>query len=250
MDVAQTVARALGLLELLGKHKKLTAGKITELTQINRSTTYRLLATLQQLGYIRKDKEFGFYSLSPKILNLASSVRETRDIKEISSPFLNELHKETQETVHLAVLDVDELIYLEKRESTKSLRVVTISKPGSHAPLYCTAIGKVLLSGMPDDQFRNYIKTVQFRKYTDSTLTGIQELITELDVIKDLAYAEDREEHEEGVYCIAAPIKDPTGKTIAAFSISMPTVRCTPERKAELIERIVQVSQKISGAVG
>ncbi|HAK46043.1 MAG TPA: hypothetical protein DCO79_09030 [Spirochaeta sp.] len=250
MDTAQTVARALGLLELLGKHKNLTAGRIIEMTDIHRSTTYRLLSTLITLGYIRKDEDSGFYSLSPKILTLASSVRETRDIKEIAGPYIDDLHKTIQETIHLAVLDNDELVYLDKRESTKNLRVVMSSKAGSHAPLYCTGIGKVLLAGMAEEQFRDYLKTVRFISYTEHTLRDASELITELDDIKFRGFAEDREEHEDGVYCVAAPVIDTEGQTIAAFSVSLPSVRKSDKLKAELIENVKTASRKISAAIG
>ncbi|MBI9101567.1 MAG: IclR family transcriptional regulator [Spirochaetales bacterium] len=249
MDTAQTVTRALGLLELLSKHKNLTATQIIEMTEIHRSTTYRLLGTLIQLGYIRKGEDSGYYSLSPKILTLASSVKETRDIKEIAQPFFDELHKKTQETLHLAVLDEDELVYLDKRESTRNLRVVMGSKTGSHAPLYCTGIGKVLLSGMDEIRFREYIKTVQFVKYTGNTISGIQELMNEIDIIREQGYAEDREEHEEGVFCVAAPILGPEGKTLAAFSVSLPMVRNTGVFRQDIIQAVKTASQEISRAV-
>jgi len=249
MDTAQTVTRALGLLELLSKHKNLTASQIIEMTDIHRSTSYRLLGTLVQLGYIRKDADSGLYSLSPKILTLASSVKETRDIKEIAKPFIDELHRKTQETLHLAVLDKDELVYLDKRESSRNLRVVMSSKTGSHAPLYCTGIGKVLLSGMSEGEFREYIKTVKFFKYTESTISGIQELLTEIDMIRERGYAEDREEHEDGVFCVAAPVHGPDGNIIAAFSVSLPTVRNSDKFRQEITEAVKTASREISRAV-
>jgi DNA-binding IclR family transcriptional regulator len=149
----------------------------------------------------------------------------------------------------LAVLDNDELVYLDKRESTRNLRVVMSSRTGSHAPLYCTGIGKVLLSGMSDSQFRDYLKTARFVKYTEYTLDGAQELLTEIDEIKKRGYAEDREEHEEGVYCVAAPVFNTDGETIAAFSVSIPSVRRTEKFQLEIIEAVKTASNKISEAV-
>ncbi len=248
MDTAQTVAKALGLLELIGRNS-LTATRIIEETDINRSTTYRLLGTLVQLGYVRKDESSGLYSLSPKILTLASSVRETKNIKDIAQPFIDDLHHKTQETIHLAVLDNDELVYLDKRESTRNLRVVMSSKTGSHAPLYCTGIGKVLLAGMPEKQLHEYIKTTRFIKYTKNTIAGVQELLQEIDNIRIEGYAEDREEHEDGVYCIAAPVTNSSGSTIAAFSVSLPSVRKSDKLLQELITAVKTASEKISLAI-
>jgi len=250
MDTAQTVARALGILELIGARKQITATQIIDAMELHRSTTYRLLNTLLQLGYIRRDELGHFYNLSPKILTLASSVQETRDIRDIAQPFIDELHQKTQETIHLAVLDNDELVYLDKRESTRNLRVVMSSRTGSHAPLYCTGIGKVLLSGMSDPQFRDYVKSLRFIEYTANTLGSVQELLREIDLIRQQGYAEDREEHEAGVYCVAAPVTNPSGETIAAFSVSLPSVRRTEALRSELLEAVRTASEKISKAVG
>lgn len=249
MDTAQTVAKALGIIELLGKYKALSASQVIEKTELHRSTAYRLLGTLFTEGYIRKDEDSGLYSLSTKILKLASSVSENKDIKQIASPLIEELHRLSGETVHLAVLDNDQLVYLDKHESDKNLRVVMSSKEGGHAPLYCTAIGKVLLAGMQEKQLMEYLKTVRFIKYTKNTLEGPQELLKELDIIRAQLWAEDREEHEEGVYCLAAPVKNNEGKTIAAFSLSMPMLRRNPAGQEKLLSRIIEISERINAAL-
>jgi DNA-binding IclR family transcriptional regulator len=250
MDTAQTVAKAMGLLELLSRKKALTASLIISETGMHKSTAYRLLGTLTRLGYIRKDSNTGLYSLSPKILSLASAVTETRDITEIARPWLEEIHRKTGEAVHLAVLDKDELVYLDKIESTRSLRVVMSSRPGSHAPLYCTGIGKILLSGMGDHQFRDYLKTLKFSGYTENTITDASALLTEIDRIREQGYAEDNEEHEDGVYCIAAPVRGPGGNIAAAFSVSIPSVRKAEALDSGLVNDVKKASEGISRAAG
>jgi DNA-binding IclR family transcriptional regulator len=250
MDTAQTVAKAMGLLELLSRNSNLTAPRIISETGMHKSTAYRLLGTLTQLGYIRKDGHTGLYSLSPKILSLASAVTETRDITEIARPWLEEIHHKTGEAVHMAVLDKDELVYLDKIESTRSLRVVMSSRPGSHAPLYCTGIGKILLSGMSDHRFREYLKTLKFSEYTENTITDAAALLAEIDKIREQGYAEDNEEHEEGVYCIAAPVKGPDGSITAAFSVSIPSVRKAEALNNRLIDDVKRASENISRAAG
>lgn len=250
MDTAQTVAKAMGLLELLGRDKSLSASQIIEKTELHRSSAYRLLGTLQQLGYVRKNEKNGFYSLSPKILTLAQSVSESRDIKQIAKPWIEDLHTKTEETIHLAILDNDTLVYLDKRESTKNLRVVMSSKTGSHAPLYCTGIGKVLLSGMPERQLMEYLKNTRFIKYTDHTIPGARELLAEIDTIKKQGFAEDKEEHEDGVYCVAAPIFDRDERISAALSISMPLVRRDAAVRKGIINLIKETAGKISEEKG
>lgn len=248
MDTAQTVARALGILEILSKHP-LTASQIIDQTDMHRSTAYRLLSTLGQLGYIRKEEKSSLYSLSPKILTLASSVKETKDIKEVARPYIDELHRQTGETIHLAVLDNDEIVYLDKRESNRSLRVVMSSRTGAHAPLYCTGIGKAILAGLEAEELHRYLKKIEFKPYTANTITNIQQLLTELEMIQSQGFAEDREEHENGVYCIAKSITDAAGKTIAAFSVSMPSVRKNEDIRFALIQTVKEISEKISAAL-
>jgi len=246
MDAAQTVSRAMAILETLGEHKALSAARINEILGYHRSTLYRLLSTLQQLKYVRKDPESGFYTLSPRILRLASSVMVQQDIGSVAKPFMEALHEKTQETLHLAVLDDGELIYLGKMESTKNLRVAMNSREGQHGPLYCTGIGKVLLAWMEEDDFSSYVKKTSFVKYTESTLTNGQALQKEREHIRNDGYGLDREEHEEGVFCVAAPIKDYFDRVVAALSVSLPSVRLNDELKEQLITDVKETAQKIS----
>jgi len=249
MNTAQTVAKALSVLELLAEHKELTAKKITTFLDMNRSTAYRLLGTLTQLNYVRHDPIARTYALSTKILTLASGVTAQKNITDLASPFLKKLHDTTEETIHLAVLDRDELVYLEKIESMRNLRVAIGSKEGGHAPLYCTGIGKILLTGLTEEKLQEYLSVVKFTRYTEHTIADKEELIQEMKIIRKQGFAEDREEHEPGVYCMAGPIKNSTGSTIAAFSISLPSVRCTEPLKSSLRRMVLDTSQAITKAI-
>ncbi|MBN2657600.1 MAG: IclR family transcriptional regulator [Spirochaetales bacterium] len=249
MDSAQTVARAIAILEILGSHKTLTASQINKLLGYHRSTTYRLLGTLQQLKYLRKDEETGLYTLSPRILRLASAVMEQQDITAIARPFLEKLHEKTQETLHLAIVDNWDLVYLDKMESTRNLRVVMGSRKGSKAPLYCTGIGKILLAWMEDEDFSVYLERVDFVKFTENTLTSPVELKKELDEIRKQGYAVDREEHELGVFCVAAPVRDSFDRVAAALSVSLPSVRLNQTLLIELIAQVRNTAGDISRAL-
>lgn len=249
MDQAQTVTRAFAVLELLSKHHALSAAGVNKELGYHRSTTYRLLGTLKQLNYIRKDEKTGLYSLSPKILTLASTVTEQRSLTETARPFLEDLQECNRETVHLAILDNDELVYLDKIESSRGLRVVMGSRTGNRAPLYCTGIGKVLLSSLSEKELNHYISLTELKRFTTSTITETDALIAEIDSVKRKGYALDREEHEIGVFCVAAPVKNPHGRTMASLSVSMPSVRRTDELQEQLIIDVLSTAEKISTAL-
>ena len=248
MEPSQSVAKAMAILEVIGRHKALTGTKINDLLGLHRSTTYRLLDTLRQLKYVRKDEYSGLFVLTPKILKLASAVTERQDISAAARPFLEQLHDKTQETVHLAILDERELVYLDKLESTRNLRVVMSSQKGLHAPLYCTGIGKILLAWMDDADFEEYLGSTVFTKFTDYTLTDAEAIRREVEEIRIRGYALDREEHELGVFCVAAPIKGARGRVAAALSVSLPSVRLEGEtRRDDLIRVTVGAADAISG---
>jgi len=249
MDHAHTVERALAILELLGKHKMLTAGQINEYLGYHRSTTYRLLATLKQLHYIQRDKETGLYSLSKKILTLASSILEDLDVAGVAKPFLEELQRKSGETVHLAALDHGEVVYLDKIESTKTLRVVMSSRTGLRAPLYCTGIGKVFLAAKNEQALNAFLDSTELAGHTEHTITDRTTLLAELEKVRTRGYALDREEHEVGVFCVAAPVKGPSGLPIASLSVSLPSVRRTADLEKRLILEVQTTAEAIGSAL-
>jgi DNA-binding IclR family transcriptional regulator len=250
MEPSQSVARAMAILEIIGRHKALTGTKINELLGFHRSTTYRLLGTLRQLKYVRKDEYSGLFVLTPKVLKLASAVTERQDITSAARPFLEQLHEKTQETVHLAILDERELVYLDKLESTRNLRVVMSSQKGLHAPLYCTGIGKVLLAWLDHEDFEDYLGNTPFTRFTEYTLTDAEAIRREAEEIRMQGYASDREEHELGVFCVAAPIRGARGRVAAALSVSLPSVRLDGKKhRDDLIGATVKTADAISAVL-
>lgn len=246
MDQAHTVTRALAILEILGKHRLLSAADINRLLGYHRSTTYRLLATLKELRYIRRDEATGLYSLSTKILGLASSIMEHLDIARAARPFMEELQQQTGETVHLAGLDHGEVVYLDKIESTRTLRVAMSSRTGHRAPLHCTGIGKVFLAALEGASLDEYLETAELTRFTGNTITDPDALRRELEEIRCRGFALDREEHEVGVFCVAAPVKGATGEPIASLSVSLPSVRRTPELEKALIRQVRSAAEQIA----
>ena len=174
MDVAQTVARAISILEVLSKHKKLSAGKIITLLGFHKSTAYRLLGTLQQLKYVRKDEESGLYSLTPRILRLSSAVLETQDITVLARPHLKALHEATQETIHLAPAGRSGFdLSRQDGIDQKPEGCYELPEGQSCPPVLYRSWKKVLLAWMDEDELNEYLGRIQFTAYTPHTITAV-----------------------------------------------------------------------------
>ncbi len=246
METSQTIEKTMLLLETLALRKSCRAADITEALGIHRSTAYRMLKSLVQLGYVLHHGESGRYSLSRKIESLADPGAGWGWLKSLADPVLKEVYDRVNETMHLAVLQNNEISYLSKWESSRSLRVVVQSQAGGHAPLYCTGLGKILLAGQEREERERIVDEIEFVPFTPHTIRSAEELNRELKMVGEELVSFDNEEHEEGVSCIAVPLLDKEGEIIAAISITVPTLRFTRVRRSELLSLMKQTGTRIS----
>jgi DNA-binding IclR family transcriptional regulator len=208
------------------------------------------MCTFCDLGYARRDPETERFSLTLKIFELGTCVFDRVDLVKLAGPVLSRLSAATQETVHLAVLDDQRLVYLTKIESTHALRVSMQSRVGMSAPEYCTGVGKTLLAWADAAFLEAYLSRCEFVKYTDKTITDRLKFAAELQAIRNQGWAMDDEEHEFGVRCAAAPIRDRSGGVVAALSVSGPSVRMTDERIEVLRGLVIAAAREISSELG
>ncbi|MPM86838.1 Transcriptional regulator KdgR [bioreactor metagenome] len=216
--------------------------------QLSKSTVHSLLSTLLQLGYVQQEEREGKYSLGLKLFELGQVVYYSMDLRAISMPYLTELSKIDEETIHLGVLSGGEVVYVDKVDSPRSIR--TTSKIGKRSPVHCTGLGKVLLSSLSDDEIKNIIESKGLAKYTDNTITDPVILFQHIQEIRKNGFALDNEEIEEGLVCSAAPIKNALGETIAAISVSGPAHRLTQERLPKVTEDVIVACREISRKLG
>jgi DNA-binding IclR family transcriptional regulator len=250
-NTVQSVERAMLILETLSTNKD-GAGitSIATETGLHKSTVHRLLSTLMIKGYVEKEMKSDIYRLSAKILALASSVLDRMDIRNISKPYIRLLAEDVNEVVHLSILDGDEAVYIDKEESSKPSSIRMHSQIGKRVPLYCTAVGKVLLSRTKDDLISELLSNKEMIKFMPNTIVTVDEFIKEVIKARIEGYAMDNIEHEEGIRCIAAPVHDRNGSVAAAISISGPIFYITEERLPELKAKILKVSKDISAQLG
>jgi DNA-binding IclR family transcriptional regulator len=248
-ETVQAVVRALTLLDALGKSRgEVGIAELSKQVEIHVSTAHRLLATLITQGYARQNPETGRYALGAKAFHLAESYLGQLDLRRAIRPILERLSQETGETANLVILDGREVLYLDKVESRQSLRI--FSRIGRRAPLHCTAAGKVLLAARAWSEAQRLLGPDPLERFTPRTILHLEALRRELEVTQAESVALDREECEEGATCIATPVRNTQGDTVAALSISGPTLRMHPERVRELTPVVLRMGREASEQLG
>ena len=247
--MVQSVDRALKILDLLkDREEGLGITEISHQMGIAKSTAHRLITTLEHHHYVKKTSENGVYSLGLKFIEMTQHVLETMDIVTIARPLLQKLTKETREISHLCMLDGDELVYIDKVESQSTIRIY--SQTGRRAPMYCTGVGKVLLSYFPEHKLAKYLQSTELTAFTENTLTTPEEIKQELAATRAQGYAKDEEEHELGIRCVAAPVFNHLGEVPYAISVTGPTTRMTDERMKEIIPQVMHTANEVSRNIG
>ncbi len=250
MSGIRSIERAFSIINILANESKGLG--ITELhyeLDLPKTTIHRILSTLLQHNVVIKDSETDRYMLGMYIVNIASSVLENIDIRKLARPYLEKLGELTGEVIHLCIAENDEVVYIDKVESSHKIRIA--STIGFRALMHCTGVGKALLSGMDEDTVRKIVKNKGMKAFTENTITDLDDLLNRLQEIREQRYAIDELEHEESIRCIAAPIFDYQGKVVAAISIAGPSDRVTKERiELELKELILDSTQQISKQLG
>lgn len=243
------VERTIKLLEYLTRPNcKKQLNEIAKEVELNKSTTFRFLNTLIELGYVRKNDITLDYIITEKINNLLISSTPLGLLQNAAIPILQVIADITNETIHLAILEKNNIHYIYKIESSQVLRVSTISHRGRIAPIYSTALGKALLAFMPKDKSDNIINSITLKKITDNTIDTKDELFKELSRIRENGYSCDDEENEKGVYCIANVIRNSRDEILAAFSITGPSSRMKENKEAH-IALIKEMALKINNSL-
>lgn len=245
----QSLDRGLILLEALSEE-----GRDSSLSDLaarfawDKSTTFRMLATLIHRGYVDQDAETNKYRLGLKILKLSGALNRRLDIKRCANPFMDELARISRETAHLAVLDGGEVVILDQQDSPETIRVN--SYVGMREPAHCTALGKVLLAYLPDRQLEHWMEGKELRIYTKKTITSPTVLTAHLSKVREQGYAFDDEEYDIGMRCVASPVQNSEGKVVAAVGISGPAQRITWEDVNRYANIVKEIAHKVSRNMG
>lgn len=246
----QSVDRALSLLEALaeaGGEAALT--ELSRRTSLNVSTCHHLLSTLVNWGYVAKVPGRRSYALGARVLYLGQACLRQVDLPRRAQHHIDRINAVTGETVHLAVLQTDNIVTLMKREARHAVRVETSSLGESDAP-HATATGKAMLAWLTEDHIRRILDQQKMRRFTDKTITNYAAFIEELRHVRRNGYAMDREEFQPGVICVGSAIRDHAGAVVGAISASMPTMRATDEHLALVRNEIITATSTINAGLG
>jgi DNA-binding IclR family transcriptional regulator len=248
MATQSSVERALALLQYLARHPgehgvRPLAGTLAW----SPSTTYRLLETLTQAGFVHQNALTDKYSIGVAAVQLGISALGTLDVTRVAPPCLRDLVAETGESAFLAVLDDAQVVYLLKQEGQYAIR--TTARLGSRRPLHCTGLGKALLAGLPVAEALALLRQAGLPAMTPHTITDPEVLLAQLVEVRERGYATDHEEVEEGLACVAAPVRDYSGATIAAVSMAGPVARVLPHEE-QFGRRVAAAARQISTALG
>jgi DNA-binding IclR family transcriptional regulator len=240
--------RGLRLLQLFGESPHgLTAKQVANRSRLPVSTVHRFLVNLENAGYLNCSRD-GVYQLGIACFAIGQAALGQLDLRRVSLPYLEDLNRQTRETIHLTLRQGLSAVYVEKLDSPEPLRIY--SRIGAAVPLYCTAVGKVMLAYMPDEEREMALPQLGLRRFTPNTVGNLQELAAELYRVKKNGYACDLEEHELHIRCIAAPVWDHEGKVNASVSITAPMVRMTVTRIRQLAPLIQAAGLQISHELG
>jgi len=241
------VERALDLLSTFSTSEpELSLTELSARLDLNPSSTFRLLMTLQSHGYLEQNPDNRKYRLGVACLALGSVFLNKSDIRKEALPILSGLRDDCKETIHLARLAGSEVVYLEKLDGLLPIGIMG-SRVGGRAPAHCTGLGKAMLAYKPENEIRQLCAEADLRRFTSNTITDLGELLGELACIRERGYAIDNEEHEPGVKCVAVPIWNYRQNVVGAISVSGPAGRIDRAiAERALVARVKEAGQAIS----
>ncbi len=246
----ESLARGLSILSLFAEGKAaLSLTDIAENLQLNKTTTFRLLFTLETLGYLQRDRQTKLYQPALEVLRLGLAVLNSLKIRQVAIPYLQHLAIEISETVSLVVLDKAKALYIDRFGRQHTLNID--HSIGSRLPLHCTATGKALLAFLPPDRLQAILAQITWERYTNKTLITPEAFQAELERVREQGFATSLGELRPDLGMVAAPIHQGEAQPVMAIGISAPMPHLSPQRMSdELGPKAIETARQISAALG
>ncbi|MFF9866231.1 IclR family transcriptional regulator [Streptomyces sp. NPDC013953] len=240
--MSQTVDRALSILPLLAQGPA-DLGRVAEALGVHKSTALRLLRTLHEHGLVYRQEDQR-YRLGARLFALAQEAVENLDIRGIAHPHLVRLGEQTGHTVHLAVYEEGEVLYIDKVESRYPVRMY--SRIGKPVAITVAAVAKLILADLPEAERRALAAKLDYPMYTPRSTPNAAAFLTELAVVREQGWASDLGGHEESINCVAAPVRGADGRVAAAMSVSAPNVVVTADELLALLPLVRRTADAIT----
>jgi DNA-binding IclR family transcriptional regulator len=244
----QTIQKAGELLALYDRdHTEWGVREAASKLKIAKSSAFDLMSSLAELGFLNKTEE-NRYRLGWRLVTLSETLLATTELRKEARPVMEDLAAQYQETIHLAVLDGTQAVYVDKLEGRQAVRV-ELTSLGARLYAHCSALGKVLLAYTSEEEVKRIIQSAGLPRFTSNTITEEESLLQNLSKIRKQGYAYDMEEILLDLCCVGAPIYDHTGQVIAAISMSIPAYRFR-RSQTEYRDAIVRTAKIISERLG
>jgi IclR family transcriptional regulator, KDG regulon repressor len=245
----KSLLKALHILDTLGDYPSgLGVTDLSGMMRAPKSSVHRLLATLEAAGYAVFDPPTSKYILGSRVAKLGEQISTQSPLLAFGVQALETLTHECGEASHLAIMEGTEVVYISRRESKEPMRVSFGA--GHRAPAHCTALGKVFLAGFSAAEIMELYRRHKIEKRTPRTITSVQGILSEVADVRKEGVAYDNEEYMPGLRCIAAPVRDFSGRIVAAISLSMFKQKLNPERKAQFKAALLRASALLSEKLG
>ena len=246
----ESLARGLLVLSSFSRERPaLSLTDISQRLQLNKTTTFRLLSTLESLRYLERDQQTKLYRPALEVLRLGFVVLNGLEVRKVAAPYLRRLVDEIEKTVSLAVLDKHEVAYVDR---AGGVYTPNIYRPvGSRLPAYCTSAGKLLLAYLPPEQLETVLAATTWLRHTETTIVTPQALKENLALVRDRGFSDSDGEMIPELRAVAAPIYQNDGQVVATISISGPAHRVSYEELiGEFGPKVVETAQEISQTLG
>ncbi|MXZ76660.1 MAG: IclR family transcriptional regulator [Acidimicrobiia bacterium] len=244
--MSQTVQRAIQVLGLIGENPS-SIEQVASFMGTHRSTALRTLQVLEAEQMVVRDSH-NVFRLGRRVISLANAALENIDLRSVAAPFLTQLSHEVEHTIHLAMLEGDTVVYIDKREAKQAVRMY--SRIGNTAPLHCTGVAKAIVAFLPLEDQQRIASGIDFVAHTDNTLANTDDYLADLRAIVERGYAIDHLEHEPWVNCIAAPVFEASGQVTGSVSITTTTLSCDYETLLTMVPQLFEASFGISREFG
>ena len=246
----QALERALDILECFSfQNRELSLTDVVKCTRLNKTTVKRLIANLTARGYLQQDPQSKLYQLGMRLFEMGGIVFSSFSLRQASAYPMTQLQNKTGATVLLGVRMEDRLVYFDKREGAGMLRIS--SDIGWRRPLHYGMLGMTLLAGLEPKEVRKILKQTPLEPHTPFSITDQDAFSLRLEQIRDQGYVMEKEEAVEGVFGIAAPIRDYSRQVVAALGIALPLNSSNPANKVDqLIEMVKKTCETISSDLG
>ncbi len=251
-NLVQTIERVSSILDMLAQSVQgISIRELSSAIGLPKGTTHRLLSSLSYFGYVRQDPKTRNYFLGLKFVELGQTLLGQLDLRKEAEPFLRDLAERTNETIHLVILDRNEIVYIDKVETDRNPSGLKMaSRIGLRNPAHSSAVGKMILANFSEEELRSFFKEKTLVRRTENTITDPILLREHLKTVRKQGYAIDDEENEKGIRCVASPIYNEIGKTVAAISITAPAFRVTKKviqdtLKREVTETALRISERL-----